>query len=365
MKKPVDSTRFYRKTLAVVIMLLCAADGGAAENIEDLEQQAFVAAVDRVAPSVVRIETLGGTQRVGNVVFGSGPTTGLIVDADGYIVSSAFSFANRPSSILVRLPDGSRKPAKLVATDHNRKIALLKIETQRPLPVAQIAPQNEIRVGQWAIALGRTFDLEQPNMSVGIVSALDRIWGKAMQTDAAVSPNNYGGPLIDIHGRVMGLLVPLSPMSNGALAGYEWYDSGIGFAVPAEQIQQLLPRLRSGEDLRPGIIGIALAGNNLFTGKPVIGACLAGSPADKAGLKKGDRIVEIDGRQIHRAADVKRELNSRYAGDKVAVVVLREKKRIERSLELMVPPKPAKRPPARPGRGPKEKPEKKPETRQW
>ena len=182
---------------------------------------------------------------------------GLVVDPSGYIISSAFNFVNKPTSILVRLPDGTRKPAKLVATDHSRMLVLLKIDAEKPLPVCEIAPQGEMRVGQWAIAVGRTFESDRPNMAVGILSALDRIWGKAIQTDAAVSPNNYGGPLVDIRGRVMGVLVPLSPEAAGEIAGMEWYDSGIGFAIPVEHIQQVLPRLKKGEDLYPGLAGFA------------------------------------------------------------------------------------------------------------
>ena len=178
--------------------------------------------------------------------FGTGPTTGLIVDPEGYIVSSAFNFSNKPTSILVRLPDGTRKPAKLVATDHVRMIVLLKIDADKPLPVCEIAPASEMRVGQWTIALGRTFEGDRPNVSVGILSAKDRIWGKAIQTDASVSPNNYGGPLVDIRGRVMGVIVPLSPESADEVAGYEWYDSGIGFAIPADHIQKILPRIEKG-----------------------------------------------------------------------------------------------------------------------
>ena len=81
---------------------------------------------------------------------------------------------------------------------------------------------------------------------------MGRVWGKALQTDAPVSPNNYGGPLVDIRGRVMGLLVPLSPQSAEEIAGVEWYDSGIGFAMPLEAIQKVLPKLRKGEDLYYG-----------------------------------------------------------------------------------------------------------------
>ena len=103
-----------------------------------------------------------------------------------------------------------------------------------------------MRVGQWAIAVGRTFESDRPNMAVGILSAVERIWGKAIQTDAAVSPNNYGGPLVDIRGRVMGVLVPLSPEAAGEVAGMEWYDSGIGFAIPMEHIQPGLAAAEKG-----------------------------------------------------------------------------------------------------------------------
>ena len=143
-----------------------AADDTAAE-----EQAAFAAAVDRVAPAVVQIETVGGLERVEGVLLGTGPTTGLAVDPDGYIISSAFNFIGKPASILVRLPDGARKPARLVATDHARMLVLLKIEAERPLPVCEIAPRRQMRVGQWTIAVGRTFPGDRPNMAVGILSA--------------------------------------------------------------------------------------------------------------------------------------------------------------------------------------------------
>jgi serine protease Do len=316
----------------------------AAEDLTDSEQQAFRAAVDRVAPSVVRIETVGGAERVGRVLFGVGPTTGLVLTADGYVVSSAFNFVNRPASIQVQLPDGTRKEAKLVATDHNRMFALLKIEPGRPLVAPEIAPPGEIRVGQWAIAVGRTFELGRPNMAVGVVSAKDRIWGKAIQTDAAVSPNSYGGPLIDVRGRVLGLLVPLSPMETSEFAGVEWYDSGIGFAIPAQTIMELLPRLKQGKDLLPGVVGISIPPQNLFTGEPLLAAVRPRSPAQQAGLKAGDRVVEVEGLKITLAAQLKQELARRYAGDKIRMVVLRDGKRIERQLDLVAKLEPYEHP---------------------
>jgi serine protease Do len=307
----------------------------AAGDADSQEQAAFDAAVNRVAPSVVQIETVGGEERVAGMLFGTGPTTGLIVDPRGYIVSSAFNFLNKPASILVRLPDGQRKSAKLVATDRSRMIVLLKIDAEKPLPVCKIASQREMRVGQWAIAVGRTFESERPNMAVGILSAVERIWGKALQTDAAVSPNNYGGPLADVRGRVMGILVPLSPNAEGGVAGTEWYDSGIGFAIPMEHIRQVLPRLERGEDLHSGVAGLHLKGPNLYSGPAVIAACHPKCPATAAGIKAGDQIVEIDGRPVVRGVDVKTAIGRHYAGDKMRLTVLRGKERFEREMTLV------------------------------
>ena len=316
----------------------------AEEDVDLLEQKAFQAAVDRVAPSVVCIETVGGLERMGKILFGTGPTTGLAVDKEGYIISSAFNFVNKPSSILVRMPDGSRKPARQVATDHSRMLVLLKIDPDKPLVVPQVAPQAEMRVGQWTIAVGRAFPGEKPNTSVGILGAVNRIWGKAIQTDTAVSPNNYGGPLVDIHGRVMGVLVPLSPNAAKEIAGVEWYDSGIGFAVPAEHVWKILPRLKKGEDLHPGVMGISFREQSLHIGEPVIGTCRPNSPAAKAGLKPGDQFAEIDGVKIARAAQVKEQVSRRYAGDKLHLVVLRDKKRHEFDVELIAKLEPYQRP---------------------
>lgn len=289
----------------------------------------------RVAPSVVKIETVGGLERIGNMLVGTGPTTGLVVSADGFIISSAFNFISRPSSILVGLPDGTRTPAKLVATDHQRMLVLLKVSVDEPLVVPEAVPENEIQVGQWSIALGRTYDTPEPNISVGIVSGKNRIWGKAIQTDAKISPGNYGGPLVDIRGRVLGVLVPLSPESTDNLAGVEWYDSGIGFAVPLAHINTVLPKLTAGQDLKAGILGVSLDGRDIYSKPPVIVGCRPNSPAYKAGFKAGDRIIEIDGQPVVRQAQLRERINRHYAGDTIRVVVLRGEERLERDLELI------------------------------
>ena len=307
----------------------------AADDIELLEEQAIRAAVERVAPSILKIETVGGLEKVGDFLIGTGPTTGMAVDPDGYVISSAFNFVQKPASILVTLPDGMRQAAQLVATDHSRMLVLLKVKVEKPLLIPEAAPLKDVQVGQWSIAVGRTFDGIKPNLSAGIVSALNRVWGKAIQTDAKVSPANYGGPLVDIRGRVLGVLVPLSPMANDEMAGVEWYDSGIGFAVPMEQINAALPRLKKGEDLFPGLIGVSLKGKDIYADAAEIAAVQPNSPAYKAGLKADDKIVELDGKPIATQAQMRHVLAPHYAGETVKLVVARGSEKITKELELV------------------------------
>lgn len=325
--------------LAAAMLILVA--GSQARAVDDdlslREQDAFKAAVDRVAPSVVKIETIGGLEHIGNLLIGTGPTTGVAVSPDGYIISSAFNFVQKPAETLIQLDDKTRLPAKIVATDHSRMLVLLKVNMppgkQFTVPVA--APKSEMAVGQWSLALGRTYDGTKPSLSVGIISALGRIWSKAIQTDAKVSPNNYGGPLVDIRGRVLGVLVPMSPMGDSEVAGVEWYDSGIGFAVPLEDINRVLPQLEKGEDLRAGLMGISMKRGDMFADPAEIAAVRPNSPAYHAGLKAKDKVVEIDGHPIATQAQLKHLLGPLYGGDKITVVVLRGKDRIEKSIELV------------------------------
>jgi len=325
--------------LSLVLMELQGAPAVAAEedgkDITALEEQAFKQAAALVSPSVVQIQTTGGRDHVGRILTGTGPTTGVIVSEGGYIISSAFNFISKPSTILVNLPDGRKNIlAKMIATDRSRMLTLLKIDADNLTP-APVAPKESLKVGQWALAMGRTYSLEVPSISVGIISALDRIWGKAIQTDAKVSPVNYGGPLVSVQGKVQGILVPLSTRGSGETAGVEWYDSGIGFAVPMEDVLQAVERLKKGKDLHRGLMGITFKGRGVLGGEPVIARVRGNSPAEQAGLKAGDRIVEVDGKTITRQTGVKYALGPKYAGEVVAVTVKRDGKTITKKVTLV------------------------------
>ncbi|QGJ71915.1 Type I deoxyribonuclease HsdR [Planctomycetales bacterium 10988] len=323
--------RFF-SMLLLLVAFLSATASSAQEPIGGLEEEAFQQAMQNVAPSVVKIDTIGGLETTGSgrnqLRIGTGPTTGLLLNADGYIITSSFNFIQKPSQILVTLDLGKRFPAQIIATDHSRLLTLLKIEIEPALQNQILEPEpvpaEEVEVGQWSLAIGRTFPVAQPNLSVGILSAKNRIWGKALQTDAKISPNNYGGPLIDIQGRVYGVLVPLSPSQDQGIAGVQWYDSGIGFAVPIQDVLRTLSLLQSGEDLYPGLIGIAFAGKNELFDPPLISVVRPQSPANEAGLLPDDVILAVDGVKVESIRELKQQIGPRYAGETLTFTYLRD-----------------------------------------
>jgi serine protease Do len=329
---------------AVAALVLAALPARADETLEELKEKAVKAAMRKIAPCVVQIETSGGTEIISSgprgtpVRKGTGPTSGLIVSPDGYIISSAFNFANKPSSIIVAVPGKPKRAvAKVIATDQTRMLTLLKIDEWKDLPVPTAVPKKEIKVGQTALAIGRTLspDIEAPpSVSEGIISALGRIWGKALQTDAKVSPTNYGGPLVDLTGRVQGVLVPASPRAEGDTAGIEWYDSGIGFAIPMEDVQVAVERLKKGKDLKRGLLGVTMQSQDQYAVAPTVGTVAPGSAAEKAGIKAGDKITSVDGTAVRNHAQLLHQLGAKYDGDTVKVTVQRDGKEESFSIVL-------------------------------
>lgn len=327
----------YYGTLMIALGLGLPLLAQPADNLDEALEKATKAAVQKVAPSLVQIRTIGGLELVGGgqepeVLKGQGPTTGVVVSSDGFIISSSFNFAHKPTTITVSLPDG-RPPiiAKVIAHDHTRMLTLLKIDATG-LPVPAVAPKSEMKIGQWSLAVGKAWSETgsgPPSVSVGIVSALNRIWGKAIQTDAKVSPVNYGGALVDMQGRVMGVLVPLSPRAEGETAGVDWYDGGIGFAIPLEDINRVLPQLKQGKDLKRGRLGIDPANRQNQFAPAVVARVAPGTPAAKAGIQLGDQIVEIDGKKIERQNQLLHALYNKYEDDKISLKVKRGDKVIE------------------------------------
>jgi S1-C subfamily serine protease len=182
----------------------------------------------------------------------------------------------------------------------------------------------------WSIALGRTLSevAQTPSINGGIVSAVNRVWGKAIQSDAKISPVNYGGPLISVDGRVMGVIVPISPNSEGETAGFEWYDVGIGFAIPFEDVLRVVPKLKEGTPDKPvtlhaGLLGVTFREPDQFTMGCTVNTVAPLTPADKVGLKVGDNIVEAEGKPVLNQAQLLHILRPKYEGEIISLKVKR------------------------------------------
>lgn len=293
-----------------------------------LAPRAFRAAAAKVQPSLVTIESFGGSStiagRIGGIrKQGEGNTTGLMISPDGYVITSSFNFIEQPTTITVITSDGVRRVAELKGRDDTRRICLLKIEDVQDMPVAESVSPTSIRVGQWAISVGVGYGDKNPAISTGIISAKQRMGGRAIQTDANISPANYGGPLLDIEGRVIGICVPMSADSRSLAGGVEWYDSGIGFCVPISGNEGLIEKMKQGQHVQRGIIGVKTRDIKNRTGVRVL-EVLPNMPAAKAGLEKDDILIELGSAQIANLMDLKTALERKYAGDEVAIVIERD-----------------------------------------
>jgi serine protease Do len=246
-----------------------------------------------------------------------GRTSGVVLTSDGWILLSRFALAINPTTILVRLADGRTFHAERGGEDTSRGIAVVKIEATG-LPVPEFVDPAQVKVGQWAFALGRTFGLQEPTVHIGIVSALRRQFGRAVQIDAYTSPVNYGGAVIDVRGRVIGIAVPLSPA--GRDAGVEWYDSGIGFAATIADIPDILDRMKQGNVLNRGWLGISMSSRFLGPGAQLDNVP-KGGVAQQAGLQKGDVILEVDSVPVQNQFHLQMLVSSRMGGDPVHLKV--------------------------------------------
>lgn len=303
------------------------------DDFDLARKRTIKAAVKTVSSSMVQITTIGGAESLGGNVSTSS-TTGTVVDREGHIVSSSFNFAQKPTAIIVSTPDGKKQNAKIISRDHIRNIVLLKIEDGSKLNPISAAEKSKIRIGETVVALGKVYSIADPNLSAGIVSATNRVWNRAVQTDAKISPANYGGPLINLRGEGVGVLVPLSPRGNGVAVGAEWYDSGIGFAIPIQDVLGNLQTMKEGNDIYPGLLGIQQKSGNIYVEKASVLGCPKNSPAYQSGIRVGDLIESVNGQAIRRQSELKHALGSLAAGQTVSVGVRRDDKSLKFQVQL-------------------------------
>jgi serine protease Do len=305
-------------------------------------QQAVVKAVEQTCPSVLRVEVFAGSTGLEGDETGatSALTTATVLSPDGWLVASRFSAPAAAGAISVITADGTRLAVQKRVEDVHRELIYLKIDPPQPLTPVTPGDVGAARVGQTVIALGKTFSSDRCSVSAGILSAKGRVYEKAIQCDAKVSPTNYGGPLIDLAGRVLGVLTPIRPgiATEGETA--QWYDSGIGFAIPIDQILAKLPVAQTGTTILPGKLGIRPKSDDPFTGPVVVAGVAPGSPAIAAGLKAGDEIVEVNQKPIARWNQMQHAMGSLDAGDIVAIAVRRDGERVElkATLAAKIPP---------------------------
>jgi serine protease Do len=250
--------------------------------------------------------------------------SGFIIDESGYILTNNHVVEDA-DEIIVKLSDKEEFDAKVIGLDKSTDIALIKIDTKSPLPVFSLGDSDRLKIGEWVLAIGNPFGLEH-TVTAGIISAKGRWIGSGpydnfLQTDASINPGNSGGPLFNLRGEVVGI--------NTAIIAR---GSGIGFAIPINMAKELLPQLKEKGKVTRGWLGVSIqpwqpgmAGKfGLDTERgALIGDVMDGDPADKAGIRPGDVIVEVDGENIKESRDLLNVIARKRPGTRAEVKVMR------------------------------------------
>lgn len=343
---------FYAPAIALALVLAApapegrAADGGPAPAVASILSGAFRSAAERIAPCVVAIDV----DRISDLPSPlredlpkeleelkdyyerpTGPVSGVIVSEDGSILTSHYNVAGEIRSIRVTTGDGRSHEARILAKDEWDDLALLKIEATG-LPVAAWADPVDLRVGRFVVAVGRSPDRARPTVNSGIVSALHRKDGRLLQTDAAFNYGNSGGALVDLDGRLMGII---------AFVGHTWPDwgmnGGVGLAVRVDAIREVLPVLRRGESIPfPPMPFMGIEQD--VTAIDVVGAkvlrVVPGTAAERAGIRAGDVVIAIDGEPVSDWDAMVALVWRRKPGQEIDVKVRRDKDEIPLRLTL-------------------------------
>jgi serine protease Do len=293
-------------------------------QVSQSRQNAITAAVAKVAPSVVTVQTEvveQAPQDPFDMFFGraeprtqAGLGTGFVVRKEGVIVTNAHVVAGA-NKISVMMRDGTVYPAKILGSDETNDIAVLKIDAKSNLPEVKLGNSNNLAIGEWAIAIGNPYGFylgnSEPSVSVGVISATQRnligssegqgTYFDMIQTDAAINPGNSGGPLVDADGEVIGVNSNIFSPNGGSI--------GLGFAIPINRVVRVVDDLLTHGSIRSPWIGVRLRQaqssnpRDLLTQGAVIATVTAGSPAAKAGLQPGDVILREGSRVVHNPFD--------------------------------------------------------------
>jgi serine protease Do len=318
----------------------------------------FVALAKRMKPLVVNISTTQVSESRGQQEFGSpfgdddpfndfwrrffggpmprGPQrqrslgSGFIIDAEGFILTNNHVVENA-QKIVVKLSDDQEYEAKVVGRDAKTDIAIIKINAKAALTAASLGDSDHLDVGEWVVAIGNPFGLDN-TVTSGIVSAKGRHIGQGpydnfIQTDASINPGNSGGPLINLRGEVIGINTAIFSRTGG--------NMGIGFAIPINLAKEVLPQLRGKGKVTRGYLGVLIQkvtpeiaeslGMDRGYGALVANVSKDG-PADKAGVKVGDVIVEFDGKEVKDSGDLPIIVARTAVDKKIRMKVLRDKK---------------------------------------
>jgi len=358
-KKEGHRRRFFLFILMMSILVLPAWSLNAAERVTAKDwRNGFVEVAKKVKPFVVAIRSERTVSVSPGEGFGEdffkgtpfedffkqhggppvkrkqmGQGSGVIVDPKGYILTNNHVVTGA-EKITIHLFDGRQLTGTVRGTDSRTDLAVVHVEAA-DLPVAALGDSDRIQVGEWAIAVGSPFGLEE-TLTVGVISAKGRSglgtgnYEDFIQTDASINPGNSGGPLVNIDGEVVGINAMIIQPGQG-----------IGFAIPINLARTIMLELiKTGKVIRPwvgiGLQDITADLMKFFNLKEKEGALISqvygGSPAEEAGLKAGDVVTEIDGVKIKNSQDVVREVLKKQVGQKVNFVVLREGKRLEISV---------------------------------
>lgn len=272
-----------------------------------------------------------------------GSGSGVIISADGYIVTNNHVVADA-DELTVTLNDNKEYSARIIGTDKTTDLALIKIDGKN-LPAITIANSENIKVGEWVLAVGNPFNLTN-TVTAGIVSAKGRSLYRNgvesfIQTDAAINPGNSGGALVNTRGELIGI--------NAMLYSQTGSFSGYGFAIPTSIMNKVVDDLKTYGTVQRAVVGIQGSDVKNYVdgqkeqGKDIDLGTMEGiyvakvteeSAAEEAGLKEGDVIIAIDGKEMNKMADMQEYLAKKRPGDKVTVTYLREKKKNTKSITL-------------------------------